>query len=552
MKMISENQLTPSYGETPPIQPRQLHFFTKSTPETMQSISEDGTPASKQDKDQNKVAELETEIANLKSLLEDKRYLVEQIASDNANIKEQLVAHLVRQEELEQEKKRLEKEIQRLLDLNEALKTLEERLSKKDEESANFERDYLNKCKELDTVQDRLKESLANIEVYKQQIESQNNVISNKDDLLSKYEKDMLNYAQNESKHIETINKLQCELRDLAEHASSQTKDDYAGLKNEYGRLKDILSETEAELTEKMVAYEKCLLDIDEHEKTIYHLNDVLTDSKTARSVEEIRIQMRQVQDRNQELTEEVKQLNQRLNRNEHSASPRPFSLDEITSRVEKELNYSAQLDSSILKAIESDDNENDNPEIPNERERLETSVKMLQEKYDRMQESIAKERKGFGTIREQDATCIDTITKRLEAALVQETELNRLLDDERKRTSLLVAQLSEQQLQRGMFSGNDLVSSPAASPRRGFKGADVDTDLVNRLNDEIKLLKSQSERERERSDDLERVLLREKGRFEKELSDRKSYGDSIKQELSKVLQENQILQNDLNQTQNR
>lgn len=515
----------------------------------------------------------ETEISNLKSLLEDKRDLVEQIASENSQLKDQIASLENRHDELQKKKNQLETEIKGLLELNERLKTMEQRLSEKDDEAANFEMKYVTKCAELATIQSKMSDMLANIEIYKEQLESQNAIISNKDELLSKFEKDMLNYAQNEQKHIDTIKKLNNEIEELKRTANytDVTVEEYANLQTEHRRLKDVLVETEAELSEKMIAYEKCLLDIAEHEKTIYHLNDVLTDSKTARSVEDMRCEIRELQDRNAALTEELQELRLRAQRSEHSVSPRPFSneIDDITSRVEKELHYSAQLDSSILKAIESDDINSDHEQeklnMSSQRDKLETSVKILQEKCDRLQEDMAKERKGFTTIREQDANCIETMTKRLEAALVQESELNRRLDEERKRNAQLLGQISEQQLQRQAFAGSDMAlfhSSPLNSPRRSAKSSSgigsgsgdgtADGDVIKRLNDEIKLLRSQGEREKERSDDLERVLLREKDRFEKELRDRKEYGNSMKHELDKKLLENQTLQVELEQVQNR
>lgn len=557
--MLSDDGLFTTFADIPQIPSGQINFSPKSNADT-DADTLHPSPSVKNTKETsvNDILKLEAEIINLKSILEDKRDLVEQIATENGNLKVRLAEYEVRQTELLVEKKRLEEEIQSLLELNDRLKTMELRLSEKDEEAATFEKKYMDKCNQYDAFQVKFKENLADVEIYKQQLESLNNVISNKDELLSKYEKDMLNYAQHEKQHMEMIGKLQDDNRELEAMAKlfTDTKEDYSNLKIEFSRLKDALGQTEADLTEKMVAYEKCLLDIEEHERTIYHLNDVLVDSKTARSVEEMRIEMRQLQERNEELTDELKLMKRRL-RSEHSASPRP-SIDEITSRVEKELNYSAQLDSSILKAIESDEinseNEQEKEEIRSERDRLETSVKMLQDKCEKLQDSIVKERQGFTATREQDANCIETISKRLEATLVQESELNRLLEEERRRSSQLMEQLTEQQLQRSTITSSDIgfFNTPKGSPRRLLRGGELDGDVVKRLNEEIKLLKSQSEREKERSDDLERVVLREKNRFEKELRDRKEYGDNMKQELDDKLQENQALQSELQQAQDR
>lgn len=400
MKMLSDDRIQALYTQAPMINSKPINLTSKSNVDASDhSLASGDNRAETMYQDIHK---LELEVINLKSLLEDKRDLVEQIANENSHLKDQMTELENRHDELQNEKKRLEVEIQSLLDINERLKVMEKRLTEKDEEAASFEHKYVEKCNELHVNQSKLSEHVANVEVYKAQLESQNKIISNKDELLSKYEKDMLNYAQNDNKQTEMIKKLQAEIHELklSSNVADVTVAEYATMKSEHSRLKELLSETEAELSEKMIAYEKCLLDIEEHEMTIYHLNDVLTDSKTARSVEEMRILIRTLQDKNSELTEEVEGLRLSVHRSEHSVSPRPFSIDEITDRVEKELNYSAQLDSSILRAIESDeiasDHEQEKLETQNQRDKLELSLKSMQEKCDRLQEDMAKERRGL------------------------------------------------------------------------------------------------------------------------------------------------------------
>lgn len=559
----------PEYDLSISPKPRQIQFNSKSTVESTQTPQSQSRPNSS--KNENKVQcdqnlqSLESEIANLKSLLEQKAELVEKISRENLDLKNSLDTQKANLDKLLAERDRLSGEIEELRESKEKLLELESELKSKEEKLNKSEAKYEQKCNDFNILTEKFNEQLANTGVHKQQIDSLNNVIALKDEMLSKLEKDIFNYAQNETKHLQEINKLQTEVRDLQtknEATSGSRSEEFKKLQEERDHLKEILADTERELAEKMIAYEKCLLDIEDHEKTIYHLNDVLTDSKSARSVEEMRIQMRQQDDRNQELLEEIEQLRYRLNRIDHSSSPKPFSLDEIQSRVEKELNYSAQLDSNILKAIESDEINSDNENFDdNEKERLRTEqtslkqeLRTLEKSHDKLQEMLDSERKKFASIREQDATCIESMTNRLEAALEHESGLNKLLDEERYKYAQLATKLSDIQSQQMKLSTSNLslTGSPAASPRRNQKGTELESELVKRLNDEIKLLKSQNDREKERGLDIEKALLREKSRFEKELSDQKSYSDSINKELDRIIRENQVLQNDLDHSQDR
>lgn len=544
LKLLPDYTSHPDGDSVVSPKPRRIHFTSKSTIEPTQ------TPQSDLNADnEHRIPLLELEIQSLKELLEQKTTLVERISRENEDLKNNL-------DKLVAERELLSSEIEELTKSKEKLLQLESELAAQEDKWNKSEARYEQKCIDFNILTEKFNEQLANNDVYKQQIDSLNSAISHKNEILSKYEKDILNYAQNETKYLETANKIQTESRnDLPK------SEEFKKVQEERDQLKEILANTERELAEKMIAYEKCLLDIEEHEKTIYHLNDVLTDSKSARSVEEMRIHIREYEERNQQLADELEQLRHRLERYEHSSSPKPFSLDEIASRVEKELNYSAQLDSSILKAIESDEinSDNENPFDDNEKHgtepvSLKQELRTLEENHIKLQEMLTSERKKFATIREQDAHCIESMTKRLEAALEHETELTRLLDDERAKYDQLVVKLSELQSQQMKLSTSNLSLSgiPAASPRRTQKTTELESELVKRLNDEIKLLKSQNEREKERGIDIEKALLKEKNRFEKELNDQKNYSDSIKKELDRIIRENEILQNDLDHSQDR
>lgn len=532
LKLFGNDEM--SFERTPPLKPRQIYFTSKSTNEATQSPppSLHETPGFQNDEP----TQLQDELNKLKSTLENKLKLVSDVTDENRKLKESLNA----------EREKLTKDIDRLTQQIDNLKlkvdTAEEKLTVANEK--------------FESVNRQLKEEQANNAVIKQQLSSMDNTIKLKDELLSKYQKDLYNYAQNEKIHVETIGRLQRENSDLVDGGKPTNQQE------EIERLKEVLADTEQELSEKMIAYEKCLLDIAEHEKTIFHLNDVLTDSKTARSVEELRIEIRTYRDKNVELKEEIEKLKQKLQRVK-SSSPVPtaideIGIDEITSRVEKELNYSAQLDTNIMKAMESDeinsDNENYYDDDNTELDALRARCKQLELTIEKLQRTLDTEKEKFSLIHKQDANCIETMTKRLEEAIDSENKLTKLLDEEKAKTAQLSTKMLEHQFEKSKLNTSSLSlnDSPIASPRRMQKGGELDQELLKRQNDEIKLLKSQLEREKERALDTERTLAREKDRFEKELNDQKSYGDSLRDEVDRIIRENQSLQDELEQTQDR
>lgn len=486
---------------TPPPNPRKIIFTSKSTIETNATNPNQNT--------------FEIEALQQK---------IDEISKERDELRQIVESHESKLNAVETEKKQLSDDIQSKREL---IRALETKIATKENELTALTTNYDQKCDDYESLNEKLTAELGNIEVMKQQLESLNNTVQRKDEILANYS------ANGSGSNSETLQRQ---------------------LQEENERLKEILAETERELSEKMIGYEKCLLDIDEHKNTIYHLNDVLTDSKSARSVEEMRIEIRNYRDANDQLKEEIGDLKNRLYRTERSTSPTPkqFSIDEITDRVEQELNYSAQLDSSIRKAIESDDVASDH-----NRDGTIASLRImcrdLEKANAKLRETLDAEQKKFASIREQDAECIETMTHRLEAALEQEAELNHLLDDERAKTAQLSTKILEHQFERSkMLSSSELLlTSPLTSPRRQ-KSIDFDQEVVKRLSDEIKLLKSQVEREKERSEDMEKSLLREKNRFEIELSEQKSYGEGMKHEIDRVIAENQELQNELDAAQDR
>lgn len=477
----------------------------------------------------------------MKLSLEDKTKLVDDVTAESKKLKQ----------EFDSEKDKLTKEIDRLRgqidELQSKVQTIEVELAKS---NTNYEQ----KCCELKSASNQLKEECANHDVIKQQLNSMGNTIKLKDELISKLQKDVENYNEIEKLNLDMINRLKNENSDLSK--SKPTKDETNGteaiLREELAVVKEMLGDAEQELSEKMIAYEKCLLDLKDQEKKIFHLTDIVTDSKSARSVEEMRIEMRMHQDENERLKKEIEEL-----KNKHiverSTSPiKSMNFDQLTSKVETELIYSTQLDNRIMRAIDERDEVVSNEENEDELDALRAEKEDLIKAIEKLQESLECEREKYSYIHEQDAQCIEAMTKRLEVAIDNENELNKLLEEERNKTSKLSTKMLEHQFERAKLTASNmsLNESPIASPRRLTKGGESDQELLKCQNDEIKLLKSQLEREKERASDIEKSLGREKNRFEKELSEQKAYGERMKDELERIIRENKTLQEELDDAQ--
>lgn len=524
---IHYSQNTEKFFERTPaslVDAKNTQFSPKLAADSIRSI----------DLTDNKYAELTIQPPSL--TFEEKNKMLDDLTIENMRAKEKL----------ELDKQKLDGEI---VELKRIIDSLESKITSIERKLSDSDANCMSKCVELDSINTQLNKERANNHVLKTQLDSMDNTIKLKDELISKYQKDLYNYTQNETLHLEKIRRLQDEneaFNRSSKHSSpSKTNQN---MYNEIDQLKEALAETERELNEKMIAYEKALLDIAEQEKIIFHLNDVLTDSKTAKSVEELRIEIRNHREQTDELKKENNDLKQRLLAAERIDVLADENIDEIANRVEEELNYSAQLDSSIIKAaMESDGNSSDKENLFDRNkadlEAMRLRNKQLESKIDKLQQALEIEREKNMMIRKQDANCIETISKRLEAAMENQSALSQSLDVERAKSARLSTRMLEEQFERSKLSASNLSlnESLSGSPKR-------EPDQYRRQSDEIKSLKVLLEREKERSTASE-LLQHEKTQLERKVSEQRVHADNAKSEMNRAVREKQLLQTELDQT---
>lgn len=311
------------------------------------------------------------------------------------------------------------------------------------------------------------------------------------------------------------------------------------------------------ELIGKSLALEKCKLDLDES------INNVL----------KLHLQLERVKERYEANAHAQLQMD-----------------DDLAEKVEEELNLSARLDSSILKAIESDAGEEEqqhqlkharspissrsvqglieqadhlddelrelrdslnreasrNEELLAQNRELTEQLVEFRQKYEtersnclRIQMVLESEKRGSLTLQQQDAELLDQMRQRLEEAMENEARLQRIVEEERTKVDRL-----SNVLQRSK-SRESLIKSPTESSLSPRRAGPNDPEVL-RLTGELRLATAQNEREKERVRDLHKTLERERERFEREVQDQKVFTEKLSLDLRQAVEESGKLQDEV------
>ncbi|XP_055600528.1 pericentrin isoform X2 [Uranotaenia lowii] len=563
----------------------------------------------------DRISDLQVELAARNQLYED-------LLQEKKDLKEELKKVKASLVELESVSEKLEKKEVELKDALEKLALKEGEVEDFNNSNSKIKEEMQQQLVESQGLRSDYQKSQFLLDTLKQQVESLNKTISHKDELLTKLEKDILNYSKNEEKYLEQLKVLDAkdtELKilqgnykdrlheiDILNEDNRFLNEDITRLKNEIAKssstslpfnpsyvqflkqncekFEEELDETKAMLTEKMLALERVKIDLSacqreaedlrcmlkEKESMIQqigvdgnNLHEALSGIQNKMQENNISLnkKLREEQERNAVLQSEVNKLKIQLQRSDNSSSPKPFSVEEIAEQIEKELNYSAQLDSSIMKAIESDDVNSEgelnksNGKAQKSASNLDDIKQQLQMEIDnngKLHEMLEQEKHNSNAIQMQDAEIIEAMRLRLEAAIDNESALQKLLAEEKNKNDRLSTLMAGVQRTKS-FDNYLLMStkSPQESPlRRLNRSNEFESEVVARYEGEIKFLSAQNERERERAVDLQRVLERERNRFEKEIADRNEHSERVKKELLRVTKEKDRLEVELDHEQ--
>jgi hypothetical protein len=365
------------------------------------------------------------------------------------------------------------------------VKSREEQYEKLMEEKALLEQEILelkelrsNPTEEIIKITAKAKELELQLECKDKDINNLKSIIDTKDfSLTSELTRNKnLQEAQNELvSEIETLKSQMMELMEIIKE-KNQHIEDLSAL-NKVNKIEsNELENLKRELSLKSFALEKCKYDLQDYEN-------------------------------------QVIQLKERFLRNEQKTVD-PINVDEITEKLEKELNYSAELDSNLLKAFEQE-------AVDKKAGKLDRNFR---EKYEELLQELDSERKYFKYIHMHDVSLLESIKLRLNTAMDNENVLKRLLDTEQQKNENLVAQLNKVNL--------DLLDSNPNTAKF------LESDVISRLNNEIDYLKSRNNCDQNRILELQKIIENESQRFSRAFAEINDYCDSLKKHIKKLKHE--------------
>lgn len=460
---------------------------------------------------QNELVEKINQIAGLESSLQVKTKLYDDMLNEKLKIEKQIDDYKTEvmnyQSSIELSLKKKEEESSNLII---KVKQLEQTLTNQkldlDDMKTLINQKDLAILKVTDEIETARAKSIENeqmlreLEKLRKQVKSCNNIMEEKECILKKLEQDISKYMIKEN-----------ELLDKAMFCDKLLGDN--------NQLKDVVDDLKRELSLKTFALEKCKVDL-------------------------------------QEIGEKYDGSN-RPDDDYDGGIGGNLSVAEIAAKLEHELNYSEELDENLRKAIESESEMNSELDelgagcgrkYQEKIKKLQAELQNLKTQYQRITVEYEDEKKNFDLIQMQDASLIEAIRIRLEAAIDNENVLKQLLEAEKHKTENLSTQLTG--IHRTKSFDNYLLYNknqyPDFTPRRQMKLNEFESEVVTRLESEIKILTAQNERERERVQDLQKILDNERDRFNKTLEENQEYNDQMKKEIKKLLTNKEKLDEEL------
>lgn len=451
------------------------------------------------------VQEQSKEISNLQILLETKEKLYNEIID---------------------ERNESEEKLKNLQSLTIKCNAYENDMKKKNEEATNL----------IIKVQD-LEFSLAS---HKQELEDLRRALHSKDELILKHSEDLVS-LQNKCKENENILSDLENLREQVNSYDSQMCEKEAILKKMEVDLVNYMK-NEQVLLNKAEKYDR-LLDLNQQlEVDVESLRKQLCAKSF--SLEKYKIDL-------QDMERQIHSLKKEGNEMQQDAGE-AHSIVEIANKLDKEINYAAELDGHIIDAIKSESEiSSELDEIGSRKtDQVQKKVKNLQfeldhykEKYKTILNELEEERKYFNDIHQQDANLIESMNLRLKLALDNEVTFKKMLENEKLKIATLSGVQRTKSFDNNLLFKKSFTEFDLLSPRRSNG---LESEVIHRLESEIKLLSSQNDCEKDRVLDLQTVVERERDRFKRTLVEQQMYIDQLKKEIQTQQNNNQLMRIEL------
>ncbi|KAJ8981751.1 hypothetical protein NQ317_004931 [Molorchus minor] len=391
---------------------------------------------------------------------------------------------------LETAREHLSTKLEKLQGIN---KTLEGKL-----QVANNENNKLHKESQNNTVQ--METVMTEINHLKEKMNKKRRAIKDLEDVIKKHERKLEEMERKIKKQQEIITDRECEIeianedakgiraledqikelekRDMQKIIDNLTRESFEKdakveeLNKERSRLQELLNEKD-----------KIINQISEDSHKL-HVNLVTIQSKLKETgnIIDLGNRLKEEQKRTAELVEEIQELKAQLMHHEMAKKTTDMttSVDEITSQVRKELDYSAQIDSNIINAVSdqslSSFSENQDIDVYKKalskekaakkqlvqvHEQLKRQINDLEERCSslqsfngELQQSLEKERLLLHQTQVEDAKLIEHMRIQLDTAVDNEEALGKMLDEEKAARKRLESEIEELKRRTISYSG--------------------------------------------------------------------------------------------------
>ncbi|KAK5641438.1 hypothetical protein RI129_009985 [Pyrocoelia pectoralis] len=422
------------------------------------------------------------EIASLKSQIAE-------MGNSFSKVKDLETELCVKQDEISKLKVDFES---RNSELKTKLDEFERKLNEKNEITDKLQKDLSNKESQLHTLSQEVDNKSKEVEVLK------GNLLQEQKKIATEFEvniRDMKNLLIDRETEIEILNEDAQRYQDDIAKLEEKLKSFKSTLNQEY-ELK--FSQNLRDIAAKDLEIFKLNVELDDTNRKVYNLQEVLKEKdKVVEQMSEdsksLRINLQTIQSKMKETgnmldlkrrLEDEKQLNCVLQEQLHIlkseiADPKPVdmtaSIEEITGEVRKQLEYSAQLDSSILSALENSDKEDTNDvdllrqKIAKEKilradlnslnSGLQQNIHELQIKYEEAEDKINNLQSLLTNEKHAqlaDAKMLEKFRERLKVALDNENEFGKVLDNEKQIRLHLEEQVTSLKLKLSNFSSGE------------------------------------------------------------------------------------------------
>ncbi|KAF5283599.1 hypothetical protein FQR65_LT13805 [Abscondita terminalis] len=396
------------------------------------------------------------EVVSLKAQLADVASSIESIKSLETQLEEKRLEIKQLQDECESKTGNLQAK----------LGAYEKEIVEKDRTNTKLQKDLNNKEAQLQSLS-------IEITAYKQAIESKNQEIEGllerakqeKDKLASEFEtniKDLKLLLIDRETEIEILNEDAQRYQDDIAQLENQIKTMKSSAKHEYD-LK--ITQNQRDIASKDLEIVKLSTEIDDLNRKTNCLQELLKEkdkvvSQMSADGKSLRVNLETIQNKMQEcgnvvdlkhrLEEEV-QLNQelkeqlnllKLERGDNKPIDMCASIEDITGEVCKQIEYSAHLDSSILNALEIGEIEESNKDLQHKLKQMEGRCRFAEEKVEQLQVMLDNEKRVCTTIQLEDANMLEQLRLRLETALENEVQFQKLLEAENQTNRKLEEQI--------------------------------------------------------------------------------------------------------------